>query len=341
MNQPYNFDLVNTDGEPLADHSVLFNRPFVTQSLTMRDDSPNFEPGEELLTAMNTAVALGEPLLLTGEPGTGKTQAAYFLAWRLGLEIEHFQVKSESTARDLLYHFDSVRYFHDAGTKHGKGKTLPDKETYVDFRGLGKAIDGANHDGKPRVVLLDEIDKAPRDFPNDLLLELDQMEFTISETGRTIRAEPKYRPVVVITSNSERRLPEPFLRRCVYHNIDFNDSLVRRVVAKRRSLYAALSDELLELAVERFFTLRTRDLRKIPATSELLANWTAPLWTFHRTPRTSQPKRTLAVGPARPLDQHFVHGRFRRRLRRKRRRPAKLGPVHPGHCRSLDRWSGR
>lgn len=267
----YHFDLVTTDGDPLSDHTVLHQRPFVKFSPTFRDDAKYFEPGDDLLTAMNTSVALGEPLLLTGEPGTGKTQAAYFLAWRLGLDIEHFQVKSESTARDLLYHFDSVRYFHDAGTKHGTGEELPEQANYVELRGLGKAIDGANKDGKPRVVLLDEIDKAPRDFPNDLLLELDQMEFTISETGHTIRAESKYRPVVVITSNSERRLPEPFLRRCVYHNIEFKNDLVHRVVEKRRNLYPDLHEEVLELAVQRFFTLRTKDLRKVPATSELLA----------------------------------------------------------------------
>lgn len=267
----YHFDVVTNEGEPLADHAILYERPFVKQSPSFRDDAKFFEPGDDLVTAMNTSVALGEPLLITGEPGTGKTQAAYFLAWRLGLEIEHFQVQSESTARELLYHFDSVRYFHDAGTRHGTDEELPDQGDYVDLRGLGKAIQDAIDDGTPRVVLLDEIDKAPRDFPNDLLLELDQMEFTISETGKTIRAESKLRPIVVITSNSERRLPEPFLRRCVYHNIDFNDSLVRKVVQKRRGLYADLSDEFVELAVQRFFSLRTRDLRKIPATSELLA----------------------------------------------------------------------
>jgi MoxR-like ATPase len=267
----YNFELIRADGGPLEDPSILRHRPFVGTPQSFENDAQFFEPGADLATAMNTALALGEPLLVTGEPGTGKTQAAYFLAYRLGVPLIHFQVKSESTARDLLYQFDSVRYFHDASTDKS-GREL-DKETYIEYRGLGKAMVEAVADEKqlPRVVLLDEIDKAPRDFPNDLLLELDQMRFTINETGKEIRAQAELRPIVVITSNSERRLPEPFLRRCVYHHIVFDDDLVWRVVEKRRGLYAALSDQLVQLAVQRFLQLRDRDLRKIPATGELLA----------------------------------------------------------------------
>jgi MoxR-like ATPase len=191
------------------------------------------------------------------------------LSYRLKVPLLHFQVKSESTAKDLLYQFDSVRYFHDASTDK-EGREF-NKEDYVEFRGLGQAMVEGKRDNLPRVVLLDEIDKAPRDFPNDLLLELDQMRFTITETGTEIAAPPELRPIVIITSNSERRLPEPFLRRCVYHHIVFDDDLVERVVEKRRGLYPAISDDLVKLAVQRFLGLRTRDLRKIPATSELLA----------------------------------------------------------------------
>lgn len=289
----YRFDLIRAhDGEP-QDPAVLRARPFVATSQTFEHDAALFVPGEDLATAMNVALALGDPLLLTGEPGTGKTQAAYFLAHRLGVPIVHFQVKSESTARDLLYQFDSVRYFHDANERgatsgesertadagepgRGGGRRKLDKREYVEFRGLGKAMVEAQKDQVPRVVLLDEIDKAPRDFPNDLLLELDQMRFTVSETGEEIRIDPGLRPIVVITSNSERRLPEPFLRRCVYHHIAFDDQLVRSVVERRRNLYGQLSDELIQLAMERFMNLRGRDLRgrdlrKIPATSELLS----------------------------------------------------------------------
>ena len=113
---PYQFELIHPDGEPLDDPAILRDRPFVATPQSFEDDAQFFEPGEDLATAMNTALALGEPLLLTGEPGTGKTQAAYFLAYRLGVPVIHFQVKSESTAKDLLYHFDNVRYFHDAST---------------------------------------------------------------------------------------------------------------------------------------------------------------------------------------------------------------------------------
>ncbi len=267
---PYHFELIRPDGEPLEDPALLRERPFVATAQTFENDAHFFDPGQDLATAMNTALALGEPLLLTGEPGTGKTQAGYFLAYRLGVPLIHFQVKSDSTAKDLLYHFDSVRYFHDASTDK-KGRDL-DKAQYVEYRGLGRAMVEAVDDERrlPRVVLLDEIDKAPRDFPNDLLHELDQMRFVISETAEEVEAPAELRPIVVITSNSERRLPEPFLRRCVYHHILFDDDLVARVVEKRRQLYPAISDELVRLAVQRFLRLRDRDLRKIPATGELL-----------------------------------------------------------------------
>ncbi|MCP4655232.1 MAG: MoxR family ATPase, partial [bacterium] len=121
-----------------------------------------------------------------------------------------------------------------------------------------------------RVLLIDEIDKAPRDFPNDLLHELDKMEFTVAETGDPISAPRDRCPIVFITSNSERRLPEPFLRRCVYHHIRFNDDLVAKAVDKRRDLYVPLSDDFVKMAVERFLALRDRSLRKRPATGELL-----------------------------------------------------------------------
>ncbi|MCP4288638.1 MAG: MoxR family ATPase, partial [Gammaproteobacteria bacterium] len=124
--------------------------------------------------------------------------------------------------------------------------------------------------GVPQVLLIDEIDKAPRDFPNDLLHELDQMEFSIIETGDKIDAPPRLRPIVFITSNSERRLPEPFLRRCVYHHIEFDDRIVYQAVESRREDFKNLSDDFLKLALKRFLDLRDRNLRKAPATGEAL-----------------------------------------------------------------------
>ncbi|WP_133512263.1 AAA family ATPase [Candidatus Thiosymbion oneisti] len=256
---------------------------------TFEQDARCFVPDAKLVTAIRTAVAVGEPLLMTGEPGTGKTQAAYYAAYQLALEpVIHFQVKSETTARDLLYHFDTVQYFHDAhfrnlqeekqkeAQKQGQpnaGDRL-DKSSYVEPRPLWEAFKHSDKTGKPAVLLIDEIDKAPRDFPNDLLHELDRMEFTVAETRTRVKSERRIRPLVFITSNSERRLPEPFLRRCVYHHIRFNDTIVERAVAahaKHRPELNRLSDELLKLAIRRFLDLRDQDtLRKKPATGELL-----------------------------------------------------------------------
>ncbi len=262
----YPFRLVDAAREePLADRELLRNRPFTALQTSFAAEAPLFVPGDELETAINTALAVGEPLLITGEPGTGKTQAAYYAAHNLGVEpVLHFQVKSESTAQDLLYHFDTVRYFHDAHLQDPERQL--DKHTYVEQRALWQAM----RSDTPRIVLIDEIDKAPRDFPNDLLHELDKMEFTVAETGDTISAAPELRPIVFITSNSERRLPEPFLRRCVYHHIVFSDDLVRRAVEKRRDQYSGLGDDFLKMAIERFLALRDRSLRKKPATGELL-----------------------------------------------------------------------
>ncbi len=266
MKASYPFDLLGEDHEASqADKQRLRERPFAAIANSFPEDARRFVPGKALKTAINTAIAVGEPLLITGEAGTGKTQAAYYAAYRLGIEpVIHFQVKSDSSAHDLLYHFDTVQYFHDAHLRK-EGEPL-NKADYVEPRALWKAMT-SDH---PRVLLIDEIDKAPRDFPNDLLHELDKMEFTVTETEESVSAPKALRPIVFITSNSERRLPEPFLRRCVYHHIRFDDDLVAKAVKNRRDEFANLSDEFLQMAVRRFLALRDRDLRKHPATGELL-----------------------------------------------------------------------
>lgn len=273
----YSFQLIQHSGEDqLADKTLLAQRPFAEIDRSFQADARRFIPGEQLATAINTAMAVGEPLLITGEPGTGKTQAAYYAAYKLGLEpVIHFQVKSDSTAHDLLYHFDTVRYFHDAHllSLDQQGATGPitlDKNNYVEPRSLWLAFESAIERDAPRVLLIDEIDKAPRDFPNDLLHELDKMEFTVAETDKTISAPRHLAPIVFITSNSERRLPEPFLRRCVYHHIRFDDKLVEQAVYSRRDEFGNLSDDFIKLALQRFLALRERSLRKQPATGELL-----------------------------------------------------------------------
>ncbi|WP_157817566.1 AAA family ATPase [Candidatus Thiodictyon syntrophicum] len=262
----YRFDLLEGDSTPPAGPLPdLAARPFIAWRGSFADDARHFVPGRELTDAMQTAIALGDPLLLTGEPGTGKTQAAYWAAWRLGIgEVLHFQVKSDSTARDLLYRFDAVRYFHEANLR--RDRPLPAKRQFIDKRELWQAFDS----GHPRLVLIDEIDKAPRDFPNDLLLELDRMRFQVAETGAWIAAAPANRPILFITSNSERRLPEPFLRRCVYHHIRFDAKHLNAVINARRDEFAALPDALLTQAVERFLSLRDCPLRRLPATGECL-----------------------------------------------------------------------
>lgn len=148
--------------------------------------------------------------------------------------------------------------------------TKMDKSRYVEQRHLWKAFDYGKKYGKPAIVLIDEIDKAPRDFPNDLLHELDKMEFTVTETGETIKPDRQLAPILFITSNSERRLPEPFLRRCVYHHIVFNDDIVQQAVQARRHEMANLDDKFIALAIRRFLLLRSQSLRKPPATGELL-----------------------------------------------------------------------
>lgn len=265
----YPFRLVNRElPDPIRDPQLLRQRPFTTLDNSFAAEARLFVPTPAMETAINTALAVGAPLLITGEPGVGKTQSAYYAAFKLGIEpLLHFQVKSECTARDLLYHFDAVRYFHDANVRKDDQQSL-NKTDYVEKRPLWEAITSPT----PRLLLIDEIDKAPRDFPNDLLHEIDRMEFTVSETQQTVRADREMRPVVFITSNSERRLPEPFLRRCVYHHIEFNHKMLDEAVTRRmeHNHFPGLSREFIQLALERFLTLRQRNLRKKPATGELL-----------------------------------------------------------------------
>ncbi|MCC6553599.1 MAG: MoxR family ATPase [Polyangiaceae bacterium] len=227
-----------------------------------------YQPDKPLVTAINAALVLGVPLLLTGEAGTGKTQVAYWLQHHLGLEGRLFPmyVQSTSVARDLLYTFDNVAYFHAANDRERKGPL--NKEAFLRRRPLWLALDPP----APRaIVLIDEIDKAPRDFPNDLLHVLDQHEFEIPELDRK-ETFPRdvAPPVIVITSNSERKLPEPFLRRCIFHHIELTEDLVRRAVKARGAAFSALDEKTREAAIKRFLDLRGKALRKRPATAELL-----------------------------------------------------------------------
>jgi MoxR-like ATPase len=213
-----------------------------------------------LATAVNTAIAAEQPLLIMGEPGTGKTRLAPSIAQQLGLELQEFHTRSEHQARDVLYAFDNMRRFYDAQIKSDR---VVDLNSYVTYGALGRAIAS----GKEQVVLIDEIDKASRDFPNDLLDVIDRMRFTVAETGKL--HETRARPIVVITSNSERELPEPFLRRCVFHHIQFPDEEMLREILTTH-FGSDLPAKLATTALRRFDELRRQPLDKKPATGELL-----------------------------------------------------------------------
>jgi len=217
-----------------------------------------------LAIAVNTALALEQPLLVTGEPGTGKTALAWSVAHELGLgPVLEFHTSTDSQARDTLYTFDHMARFYDAQTMNNRAA---EPSRYVFRQALGKALLAQT----PRVVLIDEIDKASRDFPNDLLNVLDRMEFTVHETGEFVRAI--HRPIVIITSNSERQLPDPFLRRCVFHFIEFPTAGHLRAILQERIGHLALPERLLNLAVARFLEFRNQAaIEKLPSTAELIS----------------------------------------------------------------------
>lgn len=227
-------------------------------------DGDTYIPCDDLATAVNTALAAEQPLVVTGDPGTGKTQLAASAAWRLGWgDVLKFVVRSDHLARDCQYTFDSLRRLYDAQVKDERAR---EPGRYVQWQALGEAFRSAS----PRVVLIDEIDKAPRDFPNDLLGILEEkLEFEVRETGELVTAQK--RPLVVITSNSERQLPEAFLRRCVFHHIRFPDrKQLERILAARRFDGRAASAVLVQAALDRFEEIRRMRLEKLPATAELL-----------------------------------------------------------------------
>ncbi len=259
------FHLYSPKGATLAERQIALPD---YQKIRGIENPDRYIASVPLSDAVNVALALGQPLLLTGEPGTGKTQLANSIAYQLGLPLYKFFTKSDATAKDLFYRYDSLRHFHDAQLKSNQDLSA---ENYIDLEALGKAI--VNSTQQRAVVLIDEIDKAPRDFPNDVLNEMEQMEFQIKETGKRFQADEANRPIVVITSNSEKNLPDAFLRRCVFFHIPFpGKALLKEIVNSRLELTKFFKEQMLDAAIDHFKEIRNnRGLRKKPATAELLA----------------------------------------------------------------------
>lgn len=222
--------------------------------------SNDYVTSEPLRNAVNVAIVLGRPLLIRGEPGTGKTLLAHSIAGALEKQLLIWNVKSTTKAQEGLYLYDTVQRLNDS--RFG-GKDVSDIKHYIKLGKLGQAFSSAEQ----MVILIDEVDKADIEFPNDLLNELDEMSFYIPETNETIAAI--HRPITIITSNAEKELPDAFLRRCIFHYIEFpSPDLMEKIVLVH---FPDIQNNLVQEAMKVFYSLREIDeFRKKPTTSELI-----------------------------------------------------------------------
>ena len=222
--------------------------------------SSGYVAADELMNSVNIAMALQKPLLVKGEPGTGKTMLAEAIAEALDMDLYIWSIKSTTKAQEGLYVYDTVQRLYDS--QFGEGD-VKDIAQYIKLGKLGEAFTSE----KQCILLIDEIDKADLEFPNDLLWELDKMEFYINETKETIKANT--RPIVIITSNAEKELPDAFLRRCIFHYIEFPDQEKMEEII--RVHYGDIDRTLVEKAMEAFYDIRNmNEIQKKPSTSELL-----------------------------------------------------------------------
>lgn len=270
-------------------------KPVKPQSKAWDTPEP-YQPSKELIRAVNLSIYLQRPLLLEGEAGCGKSRLAYAVAYELGLPLFVWPVRSSSKAEEGLYHYDAMLRLHDVQLgKQGQATGPRDPSQPVDYRRLGKLGEAFDLTESPGVVLIDEIDKADLDFPNDLLGVLEEpRQFTIAETGETIKAA--HPPIVIITSNKEKgNLPAPFLRRCLYHFIKFpedKDTLetIIRLHLKQEELVAPekieAGKDLITKAAGLFLKIRKAGVAKPPSTSELL-DWVRCLLEFEDQPSSA------------------------------------------------------
>ena len=222
--------------------------------------SDDYVVTKELMNAVNVSIALQKPLLIKGEPGTGKTMLAESISKALDMDLIIWGIKSTTKAQEGLYVYDTVQRLYDS--QFGEGN-VSDIKQYIKLGKLGEAFTS----DKQVVLLIDEIDKADLEFPNDLLWELDKMEFYINETKETVKT--KHRPIVIITSNAEKELPDAFLRRCIFHYIEFPDAEKMEEIINVH--FGNIDQKLCQKALEAFYEIRKMDeIQKKPSTSELL-----------------------------------------------------------------------
>ena len=227
---------------------------------TRFEGTADYVATDDLKVAVNAAVALERPLLVKGEPGTGKTELARQVADALGARMIEWNIKSTTKAQQGLYEYDAVSRLRDSQLGDER---VHDVANYIKRGKLWEAFEA----GEKVVLLIDEIDKADIEFPNDLLQELDKMEFHVYETGQTIRA--KHRPIIIITSNNEKELPDAFLRRCFFHYIRFPDMEVMKKIVEVH--HPGIKEALLTTALTQFYEIRDQaGLKKKPSTSEVL-----------------------------------------------------------------------